>query len=639
MRSIVGIGLLIWAGVVTLVVYGGALSLPFFFDDLVHIPFVDGHSWGEILRTSGNLAYYRPVSFLVWKGMSEVAGGHVAGHQHLFNLVVHALNAWLVGWLAGRLWGGDEGGRVRLVRQVLAVLFFVIFPFSYQAVPWVGALSHLLVTLWILLAVVFYVLWADTEWSPFAFMSLVFALVACFTHENGVLVGAFVVVVALTRSQVSVRHTLLWFVPAVVWLPIWWFAPKNVGDGATGIGVGSAETLLQNTAYFSQGITFPISWLGNFLVDLGINDLIAALGLGGGFLLTVLIINIILGADRRMLLPYFWVAIAILPSVLFLTFDYVINGPRLLMVASVGAVWLWADFLANLTTRRLGTIFAIGLALITAGQSYLFVREKMMLHATLGDAYERLTAQVEGDGLTGRRSAVINLPSWIAPVSETYALGHEGVQGYPDYAPIKSLVEVNSGETTNLVAGRIDALFPPPETFVYGIAGNAPDWREWGETQTAVYMTDLVEGRYEIKPVGELGRVKTDDLVASYRIDGKKVVNLLSATASIQPHHLIIDLSWEMVNQPPSSVTVFVHLLDENGVLVAQSDGFPLAGAYPMSGWQNNEVVLDRRYLSGNGNRLLVGLYDGASGERLEAISAETFLPLNDNATPLQINP
>ncbi len=101
---------------------------------------------------------------------------------------------------------------------------------------------------------------------------------------------------------------------------------------------------------------------------------------------------------------------------------------------------------------------------------------------------------------------------------------------------------------------------------------------------------------------------------------------------------MIVDLVWGGVNQPPPSVTGFVRLVDENGSLVDQADGFPLAGAFPMSSWSDNEVVLDRRYLSGNGQKILVGLYDGASGERVEGISAETNRPLLDNAAPLKIN-
>ena len=72
-----------------------------------------------------------------------------------------------------------------------------------------------------------------------------------------------------------------------------------------------------------------------------------------------------------------------------------------------------------------------------------------------------------------------------------------------------------------------------------------------------------------------------------------------------------------------SSYTVFIQLLDGEGRLIAQSDSLPAAGLRPTSGWRSGEYIVDRHRLRFNAlaqagpTRLIVGMYDARSGERL----------------------
>lgn len=76
------------------------------------------------------------------------------------------------------------------------------------------------------------------------------------------------------------------------------------------------------------------------------------------------------------------------------------------------------------------------------------------------------------------------------------------------------------------------------------------------------------------------------------------------------------------------SYTVFVQLLDAQGRLIAQSDTLPAAGLRPTSGWRSGEFIVDRHRLRFNALaqagpvRLIVGMYDAHSGERLAQWSA-----------------
>jgi len=73
----------------------------------------------------------------------------------------------------------------------------------------------------------------------------------------------------------------------------------------------------------------------------------------------------------------------------------------------------------------------------------------------------------------------------------------------------------------------------------------------------------------------------------------------------------------------------FIHLLDEEGRLVAQRDSEPQGGMRPTNGWQVGEEVVDRYgVLVGEGTpsgkyELVVGMYEPASGERLPIVDNE----------------
>jgi 4-amino-4-deoxy-L-arabinose transferase-like glycosyltransferase len=87
-----------------------------------------------------------------------------------------------------------------------------------------------------------------------------------------------------------------------------------------------------------------------------------------------------------------------------------------------------------------------------------------------------------------------------------------------------------------------------------------------------------------------------------------------------------LDLVWAAEGSITEDYTVFVHLVDENGIVVAQRDVMPLNNEYPTSLWVAGEYVLDRYHfdqISGATYTLRIGLYMQTSGERLPVLSAE----------------
>jgi hypothetical protein len=82
-------------------------------------------------------------------------------------------------------------------------------------------------------------------------------------------------------------------------------------------------------------------------------------------------------------------------------------------------------------------------------------------------------------------------------------------------------------------------------------------------------------------------------------------------------------LQLQALRHPDRDYTVFLHVEDPSGKLVAQSDAQPRDGAYPTSIWDAGEQVVSEWHIrlpdaSAAGKyRLWMGLYDGQSGERL----------------------
>ncbi len=101
----------------------------------------------------------------------------------------------------------------------------------------------------------------------------------------------------------------------------------------------------------------------------------------------------------------------------------------------------------------------------------------------------------------------------------------------------------------------------------------------------------------------------------------------LQTIGTAQP--IEIALYWEALNTGGQDYNIFVHLLDENGELVAQADGPPQNGRYPTSIWETGEEIKDIRRIMlpeeiPPGQYLVaIGMYDLETGQRLPATLAD----------------
>ncbi|GAB4474218.1 MAG: hypothetical protein Kow00124_13950 [Anaerolineae bacterium] len=110
-------------------------------------------------------------------------------------------------------------------------------------------------------------------------------------------------------------------------------------------------------------------------------------------------------------------------------------------------------------------------------------------------------------------------------------------------------------------------------------------------------------------------------------------IRLAAAGAQAAPGGVLVHLRWEAAAPVDIDYSIFVHLFDVNGGLIAQQDGQPRAGYAPLTTWQPGVPVDDRRLivlpesLPPGEYRLFVGMYNWMTGERLRlADGTDTLL-------------
>lgn len=613
----------------TLALYGRALGLPLFFDDMIHLRWLDWHSLPSVWATAEGLGYYRPLTMSVWKVGHMLWGHYDPRLFHLINLFLHALNGVLAGYLGWR--ASKKAGRPAYA--LLTMLVFLTFPFSYQAVPSSSSLSKPLIATLVLGSVALY--WdgrrKHSTWR--LILSLLAAFSAPFAYETGVMVP---LAILSTEAYGYFRREFERFsrLPALFMLLVWGVALPLIVRSMPATGASfhfpSLRSLWQNGVYFLEGLLFPITWVATSLERIvpldryWILTIVGCLGLAAllAFYLWAKQIKLFLYATS-------WFLVAVLPLWLALDFSYVITSPRLLYLGAVGAALLWAGVPVFLWTssapaRWWFKVLAVVSALVVLAFSGAYVRDKMALAETMAAPLWQAAraAQVEGNGAS---LLYVNVPAWIAPKEPTYRVGTEGLTFIPEYVRVQDFVYVNTGAEPEITAAMFDPAKRDWQAYV-GYAGEELGWTALAEQirqAGGVYVTTYGPAGLRFVKAGSLERpagMPADDGVIAHFGDQ---ISLHGAQAERSGQELLLALAWYGERMPENDVTVFVHVYDDTGQLIAQGDGYPLSGLFPPWAWQQGDLVRDVRRVvlpeempTGH-YAVAVGWYDTATGQRL----------------------
>ena len=627
-----------------LALYGFCVQLPFYIDDVIHLRWLQHSSLVDALTTNGWLGYYRPVHNTAWKLLWLALGSPQAPIYHGINVALHILNAVLVFYLA-RLGPGPQNLRYCLA----AGLLFLLFPFSYQAISWAAALPHPAVTACLLGSAVSYLVAQRRPSRPLKVLSISLALLAPFAHESGAIAGVLMtLVIWASEPQPAARDVLRRSAPYWVCSAIGAAAHLLLRQGAPASNILNLEARWQNFAYFLQGLAYPVSPLAKPLqgAGIGLNDLWSVVLVSLPALLALFVLLKIKGRGKPAAFAIGWYVILIAPSWLLLSFEYVIDGPRLMYSASAGAALLWAlpVTLAWPSRPRLGPALArLFVAIIALGcMLFLLVRFDMLRQAGL--AVSQLTRELACPG-EGQTILDVGFPTFLAPQDTTYAVGHEGVPIVPNYFAVGDLYWANAG-----CEAKIDSLT---------VTDIQKEWRYLHPARGGIISSEGVQSRlreasrvivsnYD-RPdilVFDAGGLAAQDTppsptyIAAYH--GK--LALLSYELERATSQLRVTLRWQTWAPPPQETTVFLHLHNAAGDLVAQTDGLPVGNLSRLTFWEPGDVWRDTRVLplpaglAPGPYRLRVGAYPSAGGPRLAAVTPDGQRADNDSALIVEIH-
>ncbi len=391
----------------------------------------------------------------------------------------------------------------------------------------------------------------------------------------------------------------------------------------------SLTSLWRNGAFFLQGLAFPLTMLSTPLEEVLSIDrylllmLVSLLGL-----FTAVAVYRWAKPAGLGLYALSWFAVGILPQWLMLDFAYVITSPRLLYLAAVGSALLWAGMPVLLWTRSAGRKLPKALAAIGVTGllvfSVIYVRDKMALAETAASPLHQ-ASDVASEWGNEASLLFVNVPAWIAPKDPTYRGGTEGLTFIPEYVGVRDFVYVNSGVDAAIKAVMFEPVKKDWEAYI-GYAGQPLGQEEMIEEirkADAVFLTTYDSGRLRFLEAGALelsGSVRSEALpLARF---GREIM-LLGRRVETFSTELRMSLWWQCQQVPEGDLTVFAHVYDRSGQLVAQMDGYPLAGLYTIQSCQPGDVIRDIRHIilpGDSSNRhysVAVGWYDRVTGERL----------------------
>ena len=577
----------------TLLLYGFALRLPFFYDDLPITTWVNARSWVDVLRTP-EAGYFRPLPYLIYKLGLLLPTGFQQPALHAANLALLYAGALLIREVVILLTGDRRHAAV-------AGMLYIAFPFLATTIPWITAMPHPLVTLLTLVAAYGALRAASTPKAAWVALSLAAAFLAPFAHESGAVAGLIVGSILLLR-RIDKTRTALALAALVLTLVAIWIRPAT--PSASLLESMDLSGPYEKSAFFLQSLLYPLMPIVAWAVRaLGWNDLVLVVLCGGAFGAAMVLLVRQDRTVRAWLVPaLWWWAWASLPAALFFNFAALYIAPRLYTLSAVGCVVLWSGLIVtagrHLGKSIIGPMLEAGLVLLVLVPGLAHISSQRALFVSLSKLYADVLEAVEDP--RNAPAGLVNLPHNMAWELSPYPLMRDSVVFVPWYASIGDFVRVNReadlGDSEPVIFGPA-TTDGQPFLGVEGAWVEAEQMAAYAREHTTVWLTTRdTEGLpLHFREVGSLApRQLTEPAppLAEYT-GGPKI---LSASAErIEPGAWKITLWWK--SSGPLGAEIFVHVYDAHGELITQADGPALSGLVPVWTWLPEDLIRDVRYL------------------------------------------
>lgn len=601
---------------ISLLLYGPTLRLPIIYDSLLHIRIAKALNLLSVWLPTEAFGFYRPLTFFPILLIKALFGYYPAWLFHGLNVAQHALNGALLVWLVWRLWGN---GRLAL----LTGLIFAVYPFSYQAVAVYGHNVHPTIANFMLLGLhcVLSGLRTGKRWWWWA--TAVFAILSLLTHESGLLLGAFAFLLQWNAQGQWPLHRAAWRAPwfwllllGVAYFVLYRFLPIERAPQTDAAG---ALNLAQSGWYLLQGGAFPTAWFaplwpgdGRLLILAGL----LLLGIGTGWLLRQ--------KGAALALAWGWWGLAAALIGLALPTNYLLHGPRLLYLASVGVALLWALLLDEAMGRKWGRWAATAVFLFIVLSSAHFVWQRLQDYARLTAPVTAVAAQM-ADRPAHEAILLVNLPQWLAQPQNRYAVGVEFVAMLGDYLFVEELIGENLRPSHPVQAVVVPEL-RRAVNYPHGLHAQTPVAAlAWLPSQH-VFIVDYLPTGPQARYTG-LANVPAPDAPLLATLGPYELLQLTCTPAGQ------LQTTWRIHSPVPPTTSLFVQGLDGAGRLVTQADGPPL-GLPPELLPKPPFTLVDVRQLPQQVSQhlpegetavatLLLGAYDYLSGARYAAYDAD----------------
>ncbi len=604
-----------------LALYWPLLQFTFFVEDPADIGQVNDHSYAELVRLPNSNLYYRPLMLVTMKLLQGDHTGYAPLPYHALNLGAHLLSTLL-------LWGvASDWLRNRRV-AFGAALLFLIYPVSFESVA--RAMSpHPLLMAFTLGALWAYTTGRQKNRLPLILLAFGLCSLGMLVQENGVLTPFMIIALELyllwqRRVERFNPFALAFLIPAALFIVVWLSIPREVAAPLQ-LGLHLPEAL-----YLSQGLSFPFAALITQTGGWGLGPLRqATLAL----ILTLATLAVLCPRASR---PQLVLAVGLWGIGSSLTWvarnmEYLDVSPRLMYFSSFASALAWAVLIPRVwPERRRVQRFVGALVVLSVGVHSIVTVSRQITLYQQGSA---LMDQVLAAGQTGERLLFVNLPDRLAYRQPLYPLGYWGMLVAPVSMEIGDYVWLSAGvhnQTRSLsdlpLAAEGMSKLPyvvntrGSDAHASGILYESALWA--AKTYLTTYHPD---GRISLALVGSISAASSSSAPIGRVSD---IAEVLGGTVELRDGSVIASVRWHSQTVAGPSDTLFVHILDASGRLVAQEDGNSLGGLIFPSAWRPGNEVLDRRTivltapLPPGTYRVTTGMYDRVTATRYTAYTA-----------------